>query len=47
MCDIGQPVEIIVVDPLNLPAPIPGREVEPEPRQPLPAPVVVPVTIEQ
>ncbi len=39
MCYIGQPQEIVVVDPLVLPAPLPRRESEPEQE-----PVYVPVT---
>lgn len=39
MCYIGQPQEILVVDPLELPAPLPRREVVPEQE-----PVTVPAT---
>ena len=40
MCNIGKPIEIIDVEPLNLPAPLPRNEGEPD-RQPVvvPAPV--------
>jgi hypothetical protein len=41
MCEIGKPVEIIDVEPLNLPAPLPGRR---EIEQPEPVVVPVPVT---
>jgi len=41
MCDIGTPLEIIDVQPLNLPAPL-RRETEPEP-EPFSVPVEVPV----
>ena len=42
MCEIGQPIEIIDVEPLNLPAPLPRKESEPE-REPAVIPAV-PVT---
>jgi hypothetical protein len=42
MCDIGKPIEIIDVEPLNLPAPLPRRENDPEPER---QPVVVPVPV--
>jgi hypothetical protein len=44
MCNIGKPQEIVVVDPLVLPAPLPGTEVEPEIQPVVPTPV--PVTAE-
>ncbi len=40
MCYIGQPQEIVTVDPLVLPAPLPRREQEPEPE-----PLIVPVPV--
>lgn len=43
MCDIGKPVEIIDVIPLNLPTPL--RHEQPEPEQPV-VPVEIPVTVE-
>jgi hypothetical protein len=47
MCNIGKPQEIVVVDPLVLPAPLPGTEVEPtQPTRPA-APVLIPVEVEQ
>lgn len=46
MCEIGRPIEIIQVEPLNLPAPLPGHENEPEPKPRPAAPVYVPVTVE-
>lgn len=45
MCNIGKPVEIVVVDPLVLPAPLPGTVDEPEPK-PI-APSYIPVEVEQ
>jgi hypothetical protein len=30
MCEIGKPIEIIDVEPLNLPAPLPRTKNEPE-----------------
>ncbi len=30
MCEIGKPIEIIDVEPLNLPAPLQGTKNEPE-----------------
>jgi len=44
MCDIGKPLEIIDVQPLNLPAPL-RRETEPEP-EPISVPAEVPVVAE-
>ena len=47
MCNIGKPVEIVVVDPLVLPAPLPGTpEDEPKPRPVTPTYVPVPVEAE-
>jgi hypothetical protein len=42
MCEIGKPIEIIDVEPLNLPAPLPRTKTEPE-REPSVIPAV-PVT---
>ena len=39
MCEIGKPIEIIDVEPLKLPAPLPRTENEPE-RQPAVVPAV-------
>jgi hypothetical protein len=39
MCYIGQPQEIVIVDPLVLPAPLPRHEPEPD------QPVIVPVPV--
>jgi hypothetical protein len=44
MCYIGKPVEIVIVEPLNLPAPLPGTETEPTATPA--APVLVPVEVE-
>ena len=45
MCDIGNPLEIIDVVPLNLPAPL--RREQPEPQEePISVPLEVPVTAE-
>jgi hypothetical protein len=41
MCEIGKPLEIIDVQPLNLPAPL-RREEQPE-QEPISVPVEVPV----
>jgi hypothetical protein len=41
MCEIGKPLEIIDVQPLNLPAPL-RREEQPE-QEPTSVPVEVPV----
>jgi hypothetical protein len=41
MCEIGKPLEIIDVQPLNLPAPL-RREEQPEPIS-VPVPIEVPV----
>ena len=45
MCDIGKPVEMIVVEPLKVPAPVPGTVIEPEPV--VPTFVEVPITVEE
>ena len=45
MCNIGKPQEIVVVDPLVLPAPLPGTEVEPESTPRPVAPVLIPVEV--
>lgn len=43
MCEIGKPVEMIIVDPLVLPAPLPGqKEIEPDP-----TPVRIPMPVEE
>lgn len=42
MCDIGKPLEIIDVQPLNLPAPLHREQPEPEP---ISVPVEVPVPV--
>jgi len=47
MCNIGKPQEIVVVDPLVLPAPLPGTVDEPEVRPVAPAYIPVPVEVEQ
>jgi len=39
MCNIGKPIEIIGVEPLNLPAPLPRTKNEPE-RDPAVIPAV-------
>ena len=44
MCDIGKPIEIIDVIPLNLPAPL--RREQEEPTEPSIVPVVIPVSVE-
>jgi hypothetical protein len=31
MCQIGDPVRMVVVEPLKVPAPVPGTQPEPEP----------------
>jgi hypothetical protein len=42
MCNIGKPQEIVIVDPLVLPAPLPGTEVEPtQPQRPVEEPTFV------
>jgi hypothetical protein len=41
MCNIGKPIEIIDVEPLSLPAPLPRREENPAEQ---PVTVEVPVT---
>lgn len=46
MCNIGKPVrEIIVVEPLKVPAPVPGTNV-PEPKPTTPTVIPVPVHVE-
>ena len=47
MCEIGKPIEIIDVEPLNHPAPLPRTKNEPE-RQPavVPAAPVTETTVE-
>lgn len=48
MCNIGKPVEIVVVDPLVLPAPLPGTpDAEPEPKPIAPSYIPVPVEVEE
>ena len=42
MCEIGKPIEVIEVEPLKLPAPLPRTKNEPE-RQPAAIPAA-PVT---
>ena len=44
MCDIGTPLEILDVQPLNLPAPL-RREIEQPAEQPVT--IEIPVTVEQ
>jgi len=44
MCDIGKPLEIIDVQPLNLPVQI--RREQPEPQEPISVPAEVPVETE-
>lgn len=39
MCEIGKPIEIIDVEPLNSPAPLPRTKIEPE-REPTLVPAV-------
>lgn len=39
MCEIGKPIEIIDVEPLNSPAPSPRTKIEPE-REPAVVPAV-------
>ena len=47
MCEIGSPIEIIQVEPLALPAPLPRREIEPEPEiVPIYIPALIPIEAE-